>query len=206
MGYARATAHGMRPNNFRNVSWWMHPENYCDAKFKCARGDGIDDDWWQEEEEDDDDDEDEEINDEHDGQDSSDNDDSDGDASNDGEGECLRAAFEGNEDAPSEDGVAANISQTVYVPHLKKRVHKATIIRDLTRGGNKVSADRVVRNRNLKKSAEVQAAERENNNLGKEDWFVGIDTDVAVKVCGESGEVEIELGRVKRIVRIGQGH
>ena len=59
----------------------MHPENYCDAKFSCARGDGIDDDWWQEEEEDDDDDEDEEINDEHDGQNSSDNDDSDGDAS-----------------------------------------------------------------------------------------------------------------------------
>jgi hypothetical protein len=201
MGYARATAHGMRPNNYRNVPWWTRPEKFCDANFKSARGDGIDDDWGQDEEEDDDSDEDEDISDDHDGPESSDNDESDGDSNDDGEGECLQAAFVGNDNAPSVDGV----SQTVYVPHLKKHVHKATVIRDLTRGEDKVSADRVVRNRNLTKSATVKATEMENNNLGKEDWFVGIDTDVAVKVYGDDGEMEIEIGRVKRIVRIGQG-
>jgi hypothetical protein len=203
-GYKLATAHGMRPNHYRNVAWWNHPERYCDAKFACARGDGINDDYWEnDEDDDDDDDDDEDMDNDHD--DSSSSEDDDDNVDGRGPGQCLQAIVELNVNPGEGDVNQAKICQTMYVPHLNRRVHKATVMRDLASGSEKVSADRVVRARGTNKLRAEEKAELELRNLlGKEDWLVGLDTDVAVKVRGDGGRIQIEVGRVKRIIRRGR--
>ena len=196
-GRKLAQDHGMRPNYYQRVRWWNYPEEICDAKFACARGEGIDDDYW-EEEDDDDTDSDDSQNDNTD----TDSDDSDNDSGNDeqGLGECLQAI--GHENLAENNN--SQICQTVMVPGLNQRVHKATVVADLASGGrsDKVSADRMIRVQTEKSNLEKAETEAiRKSNLRKDAWIVGIDTDIAVMVVNDKGETEVEIGRVKRVLR-----
>ena len=102
----------------------------------------------------------------------------------------------------------SKIKQTIYVPQQKAWIHKATVVTDLANGGRgeKMSADRVIRAQTAKTPSQKGEA-KEEANLGVDDWFVGIDTDVAVKVedSNDKTKFTIEIGRVRRIIKTGGG-
>ena len=208
VAYVLATQHGMIPQDASNVRWWTHPWEYADEKFACARGDGIDDDWY-DENEDDSEDEDLEAPDQSDrdsDDDDDDGDDDDGD-DDDGHGEVFGACIDAVA-ALGEPATDPKIRQTIYVPYRKEWIHKATVVTDLANGGRgeRLSADRVIRAQAAKAPTQKGDA-KEEANLGVDDWFVGIETDVAVKVQSSDNEIgfTIEVGRVIRILRTGGG-
>ena len=200
--YTRATRQDMKPANAERVRWWTHPWEFADNKFACARGDGIDDDLYNQDE---DDSEEEDLAPRpNESSDDDDDDDDEGDG-DDGDvfGACVDAVAALN--TPAAD---SKIKQTIYVPHQNAWIHKATVVTDLANGGRgeKMSADRVIRAQTAKTPSQKGEA-KEEANLGVDDWFVGIDTNVAVKVedSNDKTKFTIEIGRVRRIIKTGGG-
>lgn len=216
---SRATKHGLRPTHFSRVGWWSRPWER-DRKLVPAKNNGMLDSSESEEEPDegdaDDDDGDSDTGD--------DSDDSDDDRPLDQvrrrirehdehPAECDDALGEDDEDG---EGIADAIQTVrevvdhggyggegargpkIYVPHLRKYLHKATVISDLAMGGgrNFTSTDRCIRARQTKREEDGDSYSAPD--LQSVEWDVGIDSDVAVRMDGGT----VEVGRITRITRM----
>jgi hypothetical protein len=87
----------------------------------------------------------------------------------------------------------------IWVPHLKKYMHRAAVVADIAMGGGKhyLSADRGIRAKATKKKQD-DGQEEVEPDLQHDEWVVGIGTDIAAKIGDH-----IEVGRVLRITRRG---
>ena len=89
----------------------------------------------------------------------------------------------------------------IWVPHLRKHMHRAAVVADLAMGGGRhyLSADRTIRAKATKQRQE-EGKDEDNHDLQHYEWMVGIGTDIAAKIGDE-----IEVGRVIRITAKNKG-
>ena len=87
----------------------------------------------------------------------------------------------------------SEVESKVYIEHLGVDLHKRAVISTLFKG-LKLSVDRLTRIQNAENTGLIW-------HIGKNDWSVSLQGDVAVLFENESGSNEVWFGRVKRIRR-----
>jgi hypothetical protein len=105
-----------------------------------------------------------------------------------------------NEDNDSEDD--GKIAKKIWNPDVGMMEHKARVVSTLASGGakNKLSADRIVRVTQLKQ--DLKGTEKAvQPDLGKEEWDIGRESNIAVFIQERGGDKSVSVGRVVRVIR-----